>query len=171
MLKHLMFSLFFAFTILYSPSFAQKPLSCGLITRVSLAKDSRIITSVKNEQSQLATINQLCQTSTFLNKVLLEKDGKWIISMYTKGTVDQISELMDNSKIPFLFKQILVGTTTGINYHCYCFKVNNFWVNRMIFAEKDLTLVLVFDMLSFQQPSNPSAIFNAAIPRLSFLKK
>lgn len=157
-------AVFFSFIFLNTN--AQKSIQCGLLTSFSLVSGSANVKPSESDISVLKNINSGFNVQTYMSKTVTEPKKRILISLYTTGTYQDLSNKINDSKMSFNNKKTI--TKDGVSYTCYNFIQSNKNVARIIFNEPKLTLCLVFDVLTMEPISDYDAFNNDIIKRISF---
>ena len=145
---------------------AQTYLDCGLFTNFLLSNSSTTIKPSKSETKLLEMINEKLSLNTYLNRFIREPNQTIIISLYTTGTFNDLTQKLNDCKIPFNYKKNVKKKET--EYSCYSFNLNNEKIIRIVFNEPNMTLCIVIDVLLKNENVEYDSITNEIIRRISF---
>jgi hypothetical protein len=150
---------------------AQGSLTCGLTTRIKMEGFSKVIKVGIKEKSALESINKLLKTNTYLSKSFQEKEEKWIISLFSSGTSEDLHQQILESGTPLDCKHEFLSKVSGVKYRLYCLRLGEQYVYRLAFAEKDLTMTLCIDIVSPVKYQDALKLLNTAVSRISYVHK
>jgi len=145
---------------------AQTYLDCGLFTNFLLNNSSTTIEPSKREAKLLEMINEKLSLNTYLNRFISEPKQTIIISLYTTGTLNDLTQKLNDSSTQFTFKKNIKKKET--EYFCFSFILNNEKIIRIVFNEPNMTLCIVIDVLLKNENVEYDSITNDIIRRISF---
>ena len=168
-MKRITFLLILNLTLLTQYSFAQKKLQCGLLTNFSLLPISKLYKPSESDINQLNSINNELKVTSYMNKTINEGTRKIIVSLFTTGTYETFIYQINGSTHSFVNQKTI--KKNGIIFSCYNFKFSEKMISRIVYNEPQLTLCVVFDVLTSEVISDYNNLNNEIINRISFTKK